>query len=197
MQSRVFNSLSAKVLPPQKCGQHRRISAVLLTHLVLKSRRNVFDAVSLLSLQDQVTDVKVRHKLYLKVGRPDFLSEVLNKSDKTGMTVEILETSNTGIMIVTDTETIASTSLGVTSILFKNPDTMAKPVEKIRQFLKKQSPLPLAGFYITMLLFKDPTSTHQSLMASEAMYLPVVIQVVAVVTGKIEYLDHLHSEVLV
>lgn len=48
-----------------------------------------------------------------------------------------------------------------------------------------------------MLLFKDSASTHQSLMASEAMYLPVVIQVWAVVTGKIEYLDHLHSEVLV
>lgn len=106
---------------------------MLLTHLVhVKSRRNVFDAVSLLSLQDQVTDVKVRHKLYLKVDRPDFLSEVLNNSDKTRMTVEILETSNTGIIIVTDTETRASTSLGVTSILIKNPDAMAKPVEEIR-----------------------------------------------------------------
>ena len=86
----------------------------------------------------QFTDDKVRHRLNLKVDRPDFLSEVLNHNDESGMTVEeIVETSN--IMIVAGSETIAATLSGITSYLVKCPDAMAKLVKEIRQTFKVDS----------------------------------------------------------
>ena len=88
----------------------------------------------------QFTDDKVRHRLNLKVDRPDFLFEVLKHNDETGMTTEeIVETSN--IMLVAGSETTALTLSGITSYLVKNPDVMAKLVMEVRQTFNRDSDL--------------------------------------------------------
>ena len=92
----------------------------------------------------QFTEDKVRRRLNLKVDRADFLSEVLKHNDEKGMTVEeIVETSD--IIIVTGSETTATTLSGITSYLVKSPDVMAKLVQEIRQNFKNESLITSSG----------------------------------------------------
>ena len=92
----------------------------------------------------QFTEDKVRRRLNLKVERPDFLSEILKHNDEKGMTVEeIVETSE--IMIVTGSETTATTLSGITSYLVKSPDVMVKLVQEIRQNFENESLITSSG----------------------------------------------------
>ncbi|RFU30817.1 hypothetical protein B7463_g5524, partial [Scytalidium lignicola] len=83
---------------------------------------------------NDMTIEKVKHRLSIKQERPDFFDYILKRKEKGFTFSEFL--ANSSILIIAGSETTATILSGVTYLLLKNPEKLAKVVNEVRSSFK-------------------------------------------------------------
>ncbi|KAF5492575.1 Cytochrome P450 monooxygenase 1 [Colletotrichum siamense] len=96
--------------------------------------------------QREMTMQKVLRRIELgKSGpRSDLVEGLLKKKDEWNMSLDELE-ANSSILIIAGSETTATVLAGVTYLLLKNPDKMAKLVEEVRTMFASEEEIDLTS----------------------------------------------------
>lgn len=80
---------------------------------------------------ERLTSEKLSKRMDLGAERPDLIEGILRKKDELGMNFQQLQATSS-ILIVAGSETTATLLSGVTYLLLKNPDALAKLTKEVR-----------------------------------------------------------------
>ncbi|KAH8817428.1 toxin biosynthesis cytochrome P450 monooxygenase [Xylogone sp. PMI_703] len=90
---------------------------------------------------DDFTAEKTKQRLAVKEERPDFLGYILKRKEQAFTFPEFV--SNSAILIIAGSETTATLLSGVTFLLLKNPDKLAKVVHEVRSSFKEDDEITI------------------------------------------------------